>query len=165
MVRVQEEFSRCVLLAVSGHRVQQCERLGAETALGLARALRAEGWGVAMWPLARWGEELPADTTVVVSMIESFVPGYVPAGTALVAWVRNWTAKWAALPYLDEFDAVYREAVPPGTPSPVNAGTPAPTDAAWRGTVTLPVVLRFSPGTGRSMSTGSTYLATAAVRS
>lgn len=76
-------------------------------ALGLARALRAEGWGVAMWPLERWGEELPADTAVVVSMIESFVPGYVPAGTALVAWVRNWTAKWAALPYLDEFDAVW----------------------------------------------------------
>lgn len=76
-------------------------------ALGLARALRAEGWGVAMWPLERWGEEVPADTAVVVSMIESFVPGYVPAGTALVAWVRNWTAKWAALPYLDEFDAVW----------------------------------------------------------
>lgn len=76
-------------------------------ALGLARALRAEGWGVAMWPLERWGEEVPDDTAVVVSMIESFVPGYVPAGTALVAWVRNWTAKWAALPYLDEFDAVW----------------------------------------------------------
>ncbi|WP_185022862.1 glycosyltransferase [Curtobacterium sp. PhB115] len=76
-------------------------------ALGLARALRAEGWGVAMWPLARWGEQVPEDTAVLVSMIESFVPGYVPASTALVAWVRNWTAKWAALPYLDEFDAVW----------------------------------------------------------
>lgn len=76
-------------------------------ALGLARALRAEGWGVAMWPLERWGDEVPADTAAVVVMIESFVPGYVPAGTALVAWVRNWTEKWAALPYLDEFDAVW----------------------------------------------------------
>jgi 3-methylfumaryl-CoA hydratase len=32
---------------------------------------------------------------------------------------------------VDEFDAIYREAVPPGTKSPVNAGTPAPTNPAW----------------------------------
>lgn len=76
-------------------------------ALGLARALRAEGWGVAMWPIPRWAEDVPADTTVLVSMIESFVPGLVPAGTATVAWVRNWTASWAAAAYLSEFDAVW----------------------------------------------------------
>ncbi len=76
-------------------------------ALGLARALREQGWGVAVWPLERWGESVPDDTVVVVSMIESFVPGHVPTGTALVAWVRNWTERWAALPYLDEFDAVW----------------------------------------------------------
>lgn len=76
-------------------------------ALGLARALRAEGWGVATWPITRWAEEVPADTAVLVSMIESFVPGLVPAGTAIVAWVRNWTAAWASAPYLDEFDAVW----------------------------------------------------------
>ena len=41
-------------------------------ALGLARALRAEGWGVAMWPTTRWAEaagwqlvwELPVDYAV-----------------------------------------------------------------------------------------------------
>lgn len=76
-------------------------------ALGLARALRAEGWGVAVWPIDRWAEEVPADTTVLVSMIESFVPGLVPNGTATVAWVRNWTAQWATVPYLAEFDAVW----------------------------------------------------------
>lgn len=76
-------------------------------ALGLARALRAEGWGVAMWPIPRWAEDVPADTTVLVSMIESFVPGLVPAGAATVAWVRNWTASWAAAAYLSEFDAVW----------------------------------------------------------
>ncbi|KTR02953.1 hypothetical protein NS184_14750 [Curtobacterium luteum] len=76
-------------------------------ALGLARALHADGWGVALWPIERWAEEVPADTAVLVSMIESFVPGLVPAGTALVAWVRNWTAQWASLPYLDEFDSVW----------------------------------------------------------
>ncbi len=76
-------------------------------ALGLARALNADGWGVALWPSERWSEPVPEDTAVLVSMIESFVPGLVPTGTALVAWVRNWTAKWAALPYLDEFDSVW----------------------------------------------------------
>ena len=76
-------------------------------ALGLARALHAEGWGVDVWPIRRWAEEVPGDTAVLVSMIESFVPGLVPQRTATVAWVRNWTAQWASLPYLDEFDAVW----------------------------------------------------------
>lgn len=76
-------------------------------ALGLARALRAAGWGVDVWPIRRWTDEVPADTTVLVSMIESFVPGLVRAGTATVAWVRNWTAQWASLPYLAEYDAVW----------------------------------------------------------
>ncbi|WP_175475930.1 hypothetical protein, partial [Curtobacterium sp. MCBA15_016] len=76
-------------------------------ALGLARALRDAGWGVAMWPITRWADPVPDDTAVVVVMIESFVPGRVPPSTALVAWVRNWTAKWAALPYLDEFEAIW----------------------------------------------------------
>ena len=76
-------------------------------ALGLARALRADGWGVDVWPTRRWAEDVPEDTTVLVSMIESFVPGLVPARTAVVAWVRNWTAQWASLPYLSEFDAVW----------------------------------------------------------
>lgn len=76
-------------------------------ALGLARALRAEGWGVAMWPIRRWAEDVPADTAVLVNMIESFVPGLVPSGTATIAWVRNWTAQWATLPWLGEYDAVW----------------------------------------------------------
>lgn len=76
-------------------------------ALGLARALHAEGWGVDVWPIRRWADDVPADTTVLVSMIESFVPGLVPSGTATVAWVRNWTAQWASVPYLAEFDAVW----------------------------------------------------------
>lgn len=81
-------------------------------ALGLARALRAEGWGVAMWPTTRWAEEVPADTAVLVSMIESFVPGLVPAGTATVAWVRNWTATWTTSAHLAEFDAVWASSTP-----------------------------------------------------
>ncbi|OEI68709.1 glycosyltransferase [Curtobacterium sp. ER1/6] len=81
-------------------------------ALGLARALRAEGWGVAMWPTSRWAEEVPADTVALISMIESFVPGLVPAATATVAWVRNWTATWAVSAHLAEFDAVWTSSTP-----------------------------------------------------
>ena len=32
-------------------------------------------------------------------MIESFVPGLLPPHVATVAWCRNWTSAWAALPY------------------------------------------------------------------
>ncbi len=47
---------------------------------------------------------------------------------------------------VDEFDAVYRAAVPPGTKSPVNAGTPAPTNAAWseKKHLSNPLVFRYS---------------------
>ena len=76
-------------------------------ALGLAKYLQRLGWGVCTWPTSRWDTAVPEDVTVVVSMIESFVPGLVPAQTPVVAWVRNWTEVWAALPYLDQFDAVW----------------------------------------------------------
>ncbi|WP_176491540.1 glycosyltransferase [Curtobacterium sp. 'Ferrero'] len=95
-------------------------------ALGLARALRDAGWGVAMWPIERWAEDVPDDTTVLVSMLESFVPGRVGTGTALVAWVRNWTERWAELPWLTEFDAVWasssaaRDALAARHPGPVD---------------------------------------------
>ncbi|KQS14317.1 hypothetical protein ASG04_00010 [Curtobacterium sp. Leaf183] len=76
-------------------------------ALGLAKYLERLGWGVQLWPIDRWDTHVPDDVDVVVSMIESFVPGLLPRHTALVGWVRNWTDVWAELPYLDEFDAVW----------------------------------------------------------
>lgn len=72
-------------------------------ALGLARALNRTGWGVRLWPMSRWNEPLPV-ADVAVSMIESFVPGGVAARTVLVGWVRNWTERWAGLPFLGAFD-------------------------------------------------------------
>ncbi|MRX42903.1 glycosyltransferase [Agromyces sp. Q22] len=72
-------------------------------ALGLARALSRNGWGVRLWPMSRWNDPLP-DADVVVSMIESFVPGGVAAGTVLLGWVRNWTERWVELPFLAAFD-------------------------------------------------------------
>lgn len=76
-------------------------------ALGLAAALHRAGWGVSFWPTERW-DDAPDDVAdVAVVMIESFVPGLLSPATATVAWVRNWTASWARLPYLDQFDAVW----------------------------------------------------------
>ncbi|GAA2242290.1 hypothetical protein GCM10009851_29510 [Herbiconiux moechotypicola] len=76
-------------------------------ALGLAKELSHRGWGVALWPMSRWGDDMPEQTTVVIAMVESFVPGLVPTGAARIAWVRNWTSTWMDLPYLQAFDAVW----------------------------------------------------------
>ena len=76
-------------------------------ALGLAAALHRIGWGVSFWPTERWDDAPDEAADVAVVMIESFVPGLLPPSTATVAWVRNWTASWARLPYLDDFDAVW----------------------------------------------------------
>lgn len=75
--------------------------------LGLARALSDDGWGVEVWPIARMTEPTPADVDVAIVMVESFVPGFVNERTKLVAWVRNWTDEWAALPYLSQFSQVW----------------------------------------------------------
>lgn len=76
-------------------------------ALGLAKNLVDEGWGAALWPIRRWHESPDAEPTVAIVMIDSFVPGLLPQATATVAWIRNWTDTWAALPYLEEFDGIW----------------------------------------------------------
>lgn len=76
-------------------------------ALGLARALSNEGWGVSVWPLSRLAQEAPEDVDVAIVMTETFIPGMLPHRTRAVAWVRNWTEKWAALPYLTEFSQIW----------------------------------------------------------
>lgn len=76
-------------------------------AVGLAKYLIREGWGVRLWPMSEWGGEVDPSASVVVVMLESFVPGLLPASAVRVAWVRNWTEKWVTLPYLDVFDEVW----------------------------------------------------------
>lgn len=44
---------------------------------------------------------------------------------------------------VDEFDAIYREAVPPGQKGPATTPTPAPTDAAWSDEIVLTNTLIF----------------------
>lgn len=76
-------------------------------ALGLAKYLIREGWGVSLWPMSEWGGEVDSSASVVIVMLESFVPGLLPASAVRVAWVRNWTDSWMALPYLDAFDEIW----------------------------------------------------------
>lgn len=76
-------------------------------ALGLGRYLIDEGWGVSLWPMNRWHEAPVPEPTVAIVMLDSFIPGKLPAATATIAWIRNWTDTWAELPYLDEFDGLW----------------------------------------------------------
>jgi len=76
-------------------------------ALGLARGLLADGWGVSLWTIDHAGEQTPSDIDIAVLMIESWVPGLIHPHSKLIAWVRNWTDEWAGLPYLDEFAEIW----------------------------------------------------------
>ncbi|BDZ65794.1 glycosyltransferase family protein [Agromyces mangrovi Wang et al. 2018] len=75
-------------------------------ALGLAKYLQRDGWGVRLWPAERWCDAMP-QVDIAIVMVESFVPGLVGEHTAVVAWVRNWTDRWLELPYLDVFDGIW----------------------------------------------------------
>ncbi|MCW8086872.1 FAS1-like dehydratase domain-containing protein [Sabulicella glaciei] len=72
--------------------------------------------------------------------VAAIEPKQARTGTICVLTMRHSFSVGDRPVAVDEFDAVYREAVPPGTASPVNTGTPAPTDAAWS-------VQRFLPST------------------
>jgi hypothetical protein len=76
-------------------------------ALGLAKYLSRAGWGVRLWPMAQWGSDVDDDVDVVISMLESFVPGLMRPETARIAWVRNWTDSWVTQPFLDQYDAIW----------------------------------------------------------
>jgi hypothetical protein len=76
-------------------------------ALGLAKYLRREGWGITLWPTERWTEQTPEGFDAAIVMIETFVPGLVHPDTQVIAWVRNWTERWAELPYLDAFGQIW----------------------------------------------------------
>ncbi|WP_207538055.1 HTD2 family dehydratase [Sabulicella rubraurantiaca] len=75
--------------------------------------------------------------------VAAIEPKQARTGTICVLTMRHSFSVGGRPVAVDEFDAVYREAVPPGTSSPVNAGTPAPTDAAWGVEQHLPSTLVF----------------------
>jgi glycosyltransferase involved in cell wall biosynthesis len=73
-------------------------------AAGLGRALAERGYGVAFADPSQWSRPPAAD--LVVALLPAFDPACVPAGTPVVAWVRNETDRWAGLGRLSLYDAV-----------------------------------------------------------
>jgi 3-methylfumaryl-CoA hydratase len=78
--------------------------------------------------------------------VAAIEPKKARTGTICVLTMRHSYLVGGEVIAVDEFDAIYREAVPPGTPSPVNAGTPAPEGAAWtrEAQVSNALVFRYS---------------------
>ncbi|MEI6162537.1 MAG: MaoC family dehydratase N-terminal domain-containing protein, partial [Roseococcus sp.] len=71
------------------------------------------------------------DALVKRAEVAAIAPKQARTGTICVLTMRHSYEVAGETIAVDEFDAIYREAVPAGTPSPVNPGTPAPTDGAW----------------------------------
>ncbi|TCH99875.1 hypothetical protein EJV46_04205 [Roseococcus sp. SYP-B2431] len=89
------------------------------------------------------GELRVGDALVKKSEVAAIEPKQARTGILCVLTLRNTFEVEGQVIAVDEFDAVYREAVPAGTKSPVNPGTPAPTDAAWSEEKHLPPTLIF----------------------
>lgn len=86
------------------------------------------------------------DPLVKKAEVAAIEPKVARTGLICVLTMRHTFESRGQVVAVDEFDAIYREAVPPGTKSPVNAGTPAPDDAAWQLIRPLPssLVFRYS---------------------
>ncbi len=63
--------------------------------------------------------------------VAAIVPKQGRTGAIMVLTMRHTIRRGDAVVAVDEFDAVYREAVPPGTPTTATPPVPAPADAAW----------------------------------
>jgi 3-methylfumaryl-CoA hydratase len=81
-----------------------------------------------------------ASKTIKVAAIE---PKQARTGQIVVLTMRQTVAARGETLAVDEFDAVYREAVPPGTKSASTPPMPAPQGAAWSDAVQLDPVLVF----------------------
>ncbi len=92
------------------------------------------------------GELRVGDALVKKAEVAAIEPKKARTGQICVLTMRHTFEVAGQVVAVDEFDAIYREAVPAGTKSPVNAGTPAPTDAAWseRKHLSNPLVFRYS---------------------
>jgi 3-methylfumaryl-CoA hydratase len=81
-----------------------------------------------------------AEKTIEVADI---VPKQARTGRIVVLTMRQTIRARGELVAVDEFDAVYREAVPPGSSSTATPPVPAPAGAAWTDAVPLDPVLVF----------------------
>jgi len=70
-------------------------------------ALEGLGWRVSY--VERRGDrwyELPEDLDYVLSLMDSFDLGRVPAWVGTIAWIRNWTERWLERPWFDRADVL-----------------------------------------------------------
>jgi glycosyltransferase involved in cell wall biosynthesis len=85
------------------------------TAVGLGRQLERLGYEVVYRTPAGW-YDLPEHTDLVIALIAErdhvFDPARLPRRVRTLAWIRNQTRRWAALPTLPLFDAVACSSTP-----------------------------------------------------
>jgi len=92
------------------------------------------------------GHLVVGEPAIKKAEVAAIVPKHGRTGRMAVLTMRHTFEVAGRVIAVDEFDAIYRAAVPAGTKSPVNAGTPAPGDAAWTEQKHLsnPLVFRYS---------------------
>lgn len=81
-----------------------------------------------------------------IAEVAAMVPKQGRTGPICILTMRHTIETAGRVVAVDEFDAIYREAVPAGTKSATTPPTPAPADPAWSDIVTLtsPLVFRYS---------------------
>jgi len=75
--------------------------------------------------------------------VAAIAPKQARTGTICVLTMRHSYLVGGETIAVDEFDAIYREAVPAGTASPVNPGVMAPMDAVWQAMIEVSNALVF----------------------
>jgi GT2 family glycosyltransferase/spore maturation protein CgeB len=71
----------------------------------LGDALQRLGWRVSYLAGDERGpSEAPSGLDVVVALTDRFDPRDLPSHVTAVAWIRNWTDRWVARPWLDRYD-------------------------------------------------------------
>lgn len=103
-----------VLMAVSSTDFSE-GRGDLYTAVGLGRQLERLGYEVVYRAPDGW-YDMPEHTDLVIAMIAErdhvMDPGLLPRRVRTLAWVRNQTRRWAALPTLPLYDAVAGSSAP-----------------------------------------------------
>lgn len=77
------------------------------------------------------GTLIVGEAATKAAEVAAIVPKQGRTGAIVVLTMRHTIRRGGEVVAVDEFDAVYREAVPPGTTSTATPPAPAPTDAAW----------------------------------
>jgi 3-methylfumaryl-CoA hydratase len=78
-----------------------------------------------------------------IAEVAAITPKRARTGEIVVLTMRHTIEARGETVAVDEFDAIYREAVPPGTKTAATEPTPAPADAAWSDSIHLSSALVF----------------------